>query len=82
MGGGFDLFGKTENLHFKTLPEAKEYAVKILKEYTYNEAIERGSGPDVTYNVMYDDIKSKAKGDVVVYLGTTVYVTAMGRIMF
>ena len=82
MGGGFDLFGKTENLHFKTLPETKEYAVKILKEYTYNEAIERGSGPDVTYNVMYDDIKSKAKGDVVVYLGTTVYVTAMGRIMF
>lgn len=82
IGGGYDVYAKAGKKFFDELSDAKEYAVEDLKEFTKNEAEKRGAKGKISFAVEIKDEKTKAKNNITVYIGTTVSVSAIGKMGF
>lgn len=82
VGGGYDVYARAGKKFFDELEDAKEYAINDLKEFTANEALKRGASGEISFAVDVKDDKTKAKNNIIVFIGTTVYVSAIGKMGF
>ncbi|HIS68400.1 MAG TPA: hydantoinase/oxoprolinase family protein [Candidatus Gallacutalibacter stercoravium] len=67
--------------HYDDLQAAREAAAQYAQQQARQQAIQRGAAGELTVTVNWQDQNAQAK-DCVIYLGTTVAATAVGRIAF